>query len=116
MDYDGDDNDFYRERMPKARKEHVCCECKGVINIGEQYQYASGKADGDMWQAKTCALCCEIRKSLVCGSWVFGALWDEIENHIFPAWKDISPIDCLARIDSLAARNKLREAYAEYLK
>lgn len=115
MDFDDGPSDFYREVTRKARKEHLCCECREAIKPGARYAYATGKSNGDMWQAKTCATCYEIRRALVCGSWVFGQLWEEIENYIFPEWKKLSPIDCLAKIDSLEARNKLRFVYATYL-
>lgn len=115
MDYDGDSNEFIRQEMRRARKEHTCCECRAAIMPGARYEYASGKAGGDMWQAKTCILCYEIRRALVCGGWVFGMLWEEIEQTVFPEWKNYSPIDCLARIESLEARNKLRTEYAIYL-
>lgn len=115
MDYDSDYAEFYREVARKARKAHECCECKSTIEPGQPYWYATGKNDGDVWQAKTCATCYEIRRALVCGSWVFGLLWEEIEENIFPAWRELSPIDCLALVDSLEARNALRARYAEWL-
>ena len=114
MGYD-DTTEFYREISRTARKAHTCCECRQIIAPRSTYWYATGKSDGDMWQAKTCATCYEIRRALVCGSWILGQLWEEIENAIFPEWKKLSPIDCLAKIDSLAARDKLRSAYADYL-
>lgn len=77
-------NDFYSEAMVKARKPHKCCECNEWIPIGVSYERASGKADGHMWTEATCALCAEIRKAFVCGSWVFGRLWDSIEDEMFP--------------------------------
>ena len=112
MDYDND-NVFFSERMVTARKEHKCCECGAAIHCGQIFEYAKGKNDA-FWTAKTCAECAEIRKAMVCGTWVYGMLFEEIRASVFPEWKQSSPIDCLAKIDSLAARNKLREAYADW--
>ena len=111
MEYDSNDNDFYREKIRRARRPHACVECRRVILPGESYQHASGKSDGSVWTAKTCAECAEIRKALVCGSFVFGGLWEAIEESIFPAASERSLIDCLAQIDSLAARDAVRAAF-----
>lgn len=112
MDYDND-NVFFSERIVTARKEHKCCECRQVIKIGETFEYAKGKND-DFWTAKTCADCVEIRKAFCCGSWVYGHLFEAIRESLFPVWRESSPIDCLAKVESLSARNKLREAYEEW--
>ena len=116
MDYGGDVNDFYRELTRTARKAHTCCECRFTIPPGARYWYASGKSDGDVWSAKTCATCYEIRRALVCGAWVFGLLWEEIEQGVFPVWDERGPWDCLAQIESITARDAIRTRYDEYLK
>lgn len=115
MDYDSDETKFSRFIMRTARKVHECCECKGQIKPGDRYEYACGLDDYSFWEAKTRPTCYEIRRALVCGSWIYGMLWDEIGEVVFPEWKNSSPIDCLAKIESLDARNKLRERYADWL-
>lgn len=48
---------FYSETYPKTRKEHLCCECDGVIRVGETYARCVGKLDGEMFcytQHKAC--------------------------------------------------------------
>lgn len=114
MDYGDDYAEFYAETTHVARRQHACCECKKTIEAGSRYAYARGKNDGSFWQSKTCDTCYEIRRSLVCGSWVFGMLWEEIEEHVFPEWEKYSPIDCLAKVESLDARNVLRARYDEW--
>ena len=49
--------EFYQSEMRKARKAHRCGECSRTIEPGETYQYASGKCEGEMYDAKTCSLC-----------------------------------------------------------
>lgn len=114
MDYDGDTNEFYTESLVKARRPHKCCECRDVIVTGAQYQRASGKAEGEMWTAKTCLLCYEIRRAFVCGSCVFGQLREEIENAMFPIWSESGPFDCLAKLDTVEARRKVNRWHDEW--
>ncbi len=113
-DYDCYETAFYSETLAKARKPHVCCECGEAIPVGVIYQRATGKSDGEVWTAKSCAACAEIRKAFVCGSWTFGMLWESIEEGMFPVWNERGPIDCLAKLDTLEARNKCRDRYADW--
>jgi len=71
---------FSRNEIRKARKQHVCCECRATIEPGQRYEYAVGKyEDGGMWTAKTCMTCRRIRRDF-CKSWTYGglreALWE----------------------------------------
>ena len=51
---------FYSTARRKAKKPHQCDECHGTIAPGEQYEYAAGKQEGDMWDSKTCPRCLEL--------------------------------------------------------
>jgi len=108
------DNEFYSDSIVKARKPHKCCECGFTIAPGQQYERVSGKSDGDIWVSKTCGPCAEIRKAFVCGSWIFGQLWESIEEGMFPAWDTSGPIDCLAKLETREARDVCRERYREW--
>lgn len=44
-----------------ARKEHRCCECRGVIKPGEKYSYVFGVWSGDVMTFKTCPDCNQLR-------------------------------------------------------
>lgn len=49
MTYEYDDcemPEFFSERIPKARKEHSCCECHKKIRIGMVYWNFTAKWDG----------------------------------------------------------------------
>lgn len=104
-------NAFYRESMPRARKPHRCEECHGVIAKGDSHHYATGKSDGEFWQARTCAPCHEIRKTFSCGTWVIGMLWESVDEQVFPKWDEMVAIDCLARLTTDAAIEKMRARY-----
>lgn len=47
----------YREDDVKARKQHKCCECGGIIQIGEIYHLHSGLWDGEWGHFKVCLDC-----------------------------------------------------------
>lgn len=63
-DCDCERPEVYREETPRARKPHRCCECRRVINPGEQYHVAFGVWNGDPRRFKWCAQCHALRVTL----------------------------------------------------
>lgn len=57
----------YTHLTPRARKEHTCDECGGMIKKGEQYHIHKGRCDGDWMQVKNCEQCETIRDDYGCG-------------------------------------------------
>lgn len=51
----------YQCDRPKARKEHRCCECRGVIQVGEIYNKHHGIWGGEAADYKVCNECEELR-------------------------------------------------------
>ena len=51
---------FSRDSFPKSRKQHTCCECGSIIDIGEQYHCFTGMWDKFMI-FRTCLICHKIR-------------------------------------------------------
>jgi|694.fasta_scaffold38965_5 hypothetical protein len=49
----------YGHEQRKARKTHKCCECDGIIQVGEPYHYHHGIWDGEASDFKVC-LDCEV--------------------------------------------------------
>ena len=47
---------FYRDTIRKARKEHKCNVCHGIIRVGEKYHDKAGKHD-DLWYSQECDAC-----------------------------------------------------------
>lgn len=108
-------NDFYSEKTPRAGKPHTCCECGDVIPKGDVHHYASGKSDGVFWDYRTCAACDEIRRTFYCGGGaVFSWLWEDVREQMFPKWNEMTAIDCLARLTSQPAIDKLRGEHERY--
>jgi len=78
--YDSDGPEFSESRVVKAGKNHICCECRGVIKKGEQYERVSGKWDGYFDRYKTCLFCLQLRRTYCPRGWVFGELRETIEE------------------------------------
>jgi len=75
---DGERPDLYEERVIKARKDHRCYECSGVIPKGEHYNRAKGMWDGEFSSFATCGDCKAMWCDLGCTCWVFGSLRDAV--------------------------------------
>jgi hypothetical protein len=64
------------EDIVKARKEHICCECREVIIIGEKYERAKLLYDGSWSVYDTCLPCARIRSDYCPHGWIYGSLVD----------------------------------------
>jgi hypothetical protein len=60
----GDQADYWFERRLVARIQHICCECDGVIEPGDEYVYKVYIYDGEFGTHKTCEYCDHTRKEL----------------------------------------------------
>lgn len=56
--------DCYQLTKRKARKDHRCCECGGMIKAGETYNSHSGVWDGEPARYKVCPECDELRDEI----------------------------------------------------
>ncbi len=69
----------------KARKEHRCCECGGIIRAGESYTYHHGILDGSGCSFKVCQDCQYLRdwfeKQTVYPE--DGVAFEELYEHVF---------------------------------
>ena len=55
-------SDFSHIKVRKARAEHGCVDCHGVIHKGERYAVYSGACEGNMYAEKVCSHCAKLRK------------------------------------------------------
>jgi hypothetical protein len=76
------------ESRPKARKEHICSECRRTIQKGESYTVEVYHFDGDFTTHKTCRHCMVVRDWLAreCGGWLFGGVAEDIQEHVEHNW------------------------------
>ena len=74
----------YWESMPVARKEHICCECGSIIDIGEKYYRISGVWDKKFHTFKQCQTCVNVWKEATIKKFryiCFGDLWKTVGNE-----------------------------------
>lgn len=77
---EGDQPEAYTQKIVKAIKKHVCCECGGTIQKKDQYERISGIwPDGPM-TFKTCIPCKNMRDDLCPGGFMFGELGYQIKE------------------------------------
>lgn len=84
--------------MTKARKDHICEECWGVIKKGEEYSYTSGINNGEFYNHKLC----------VCCSKMWGYFWYNKIHKILGGYEDEFEFGELA--NNLAEAEKLEDA------
>ena len=111
-DYDGDSAEFYVESTMVARKVHVCYECRAEIQPGERYQRVVGKWDGEFSSHRFCLPCWEISGEFSGdGGRTFGVVWEQFRDQ----WHDGSNLQaCLNRVETVAAKTKLREQWQRW--
>jgi len=76
---------------PKARKKHQCGECCEAIPVGALYEKTTGIWDGSASTYKTCLSCVEIRDHFACEGWIYGHIWNDLEENFFPDMKAGGP-------------------------
>jgi len=54
----------FSDTVRKARREHKCCECQGIIKPGEKYHIFKGCWEGKWDEFKTCLDCIEVRDEI----------------------------------------------------
>lgn len=113
---DGSGPEFYREATRRAAKPHKCDECGDTITVGQSHQYVSGKWEGDFTVYRTCLPCVEIRKVFCCDGFCLSMLWEDMAEQVFDGWDEMKAVDCLARLKTQGAIDKMRAKYAEYQK
>lgn len=83
------DPSVFRESFPEARHQHTCCECRGMIRVGETYQRVVGLWEGDWDTFATCLECVKWRRAVTedrnpypCTPG-FGSLEEELREYHF---------------------------------
>ena len=96
---DCDIPEFYDETYPRAKKEHRCCECYGIIKAGERYARCVGKFDGAIFSEAQHTFCrdfgAEVNRAWGDDGKCFIAFGD-INNSIANASEFAGPEDVIA--------------------
>lgn len=105
---------FWQSAVRRAAKDHRCDECGDVIHTGDRHEVVSGKWDGEFTTDRSCLTCVEIAAAFYCGPRILGQLWADIGEQVFPEWDEMIAIDCLAKLKSEPAVEKMRARYAVF--
>lgn len=89
----------YNTDKRRARKEHVCVECRDPIKRGELHEYITMLFDGSWSSYRMCLLCTEIGDHFSCGNGrILETLWSDLEENFFrdmamggPCMQGLSP-------------------------
>lgn len=100
LDYHPEANGFYRTKIIKARKTHICSECKREINPKERYEIISGVYDGVFEEYKTCMDCVSLKDSFF-GSYYFTRIWEDFKENMEDCYWQV-PEKCLAKLTQTA--------------
>lgn len=107
---DADPVEFFNVTTAKARKPHQCSECHGPITVGEQYQRASYKFEGDFHMDRRCAPCAETAAEF--NYHMFGGdLWGELREQ----WDQGAHVQsCIARLTTMRAKEHMRQQWLKW--
>lgn len=90
---DYDPPDFCSVVTRKARKRHVCDECRAIIQPRDTYEYVFGSWEGSLGEFKICALCLELRQwakiSVPCFCWCYGDMHENIRDMVDEVRHDV---------------------------
>lgn len=98
---DDDGSEFTSTKMLKAKKDHKCYECRGVIKKGDRYEKTSGVWDGTFDTFKVCLDCLSLRKEFFRGGYYYGRIWEDFETHVDAVGAEISE-KCLSNMTHVA--------------
>jgi hypothetical protein len=100
----------YEARQEIAKERWTCDECDSVMNVGDEYEYASGILSGELHEHRTCKDCLSIAEAFFC-SRMHGGLFDDLEDYL----EDYNPEDdCYAKAVlklTDVARKKVQEIF-----
>lgn len=101
---DYEEPEFFSEVMRKARKQHKCDECWGVIEIGQSYKVIAGVWGGDFSRYKHCNKCLSLiefmKAHVKCFCWSFtdlissaaetvSGIGNEASSIVFPVYRHV---------------------------
>lgn len=112
IDTDGEAPKVKTQKIVKARKNHICSECKRVIEKKEEYESFRGYWEYLGWnEYKTCSDCLSIRKVFF-ESFCFECLYDDLIDYISNTYGEI-PEDCISPLTP-RAKDKVCDLIERY--
>jgi hypothetical protein len=93
---DADPPEAHWTKRVRARRTHLCCECRRTIGTGEVYECAKGVWEGEFHTYKTCDDCLSIRDTLFQCGWLYGEIWRAVEEYVeevsLSDWERLTPV------------------------
>ena len=103
VDLDYSPPSFHNAKLQKARKIHVCGECRRKIQPFEEYEYVAGMWDNYFETYKTCADCLSIRREFFCDSYLYEFIKESLWEHIQDLGGNVSE-DCIGVLSHLTPK------------
>jgi hypothetical protein len=87
---DADPSTFSSDVVLRAKKEHVCSECRRVIHASETYTRSVVFFDGTARTYKRCSHCNLGAEWLEkhCGGWLYSEVKTELEEHYREGYRE----------------------------
>jgi hypothetical protein len=89
--------ELFVKKEIKARKEHICIECKRIIKPSEIYEKNVGKWDGEISIYKVCRDCISIRKMFFKDGFYFGEIYQDLITFLREIDGEVSS-DCIKKL------------------
>lgn len=96
---EGEICDAYSAKERKARKTHVCTECRSPIAKGQRYMEETGICEREPFRERTCLPCMAIRRRYCPHGFAFGFLRETIMDCLGFDYTEVPPEDEWEDID-----------------
>ncbi len=111
MSDDADPVEFFvRTTVARARKAHICDECRETIPVGASYERVAYRFEGEFSADRLCANCRETAGEF--SHYVFGGLlWQNFAEE----WDRGVPLQaCLDRLTSASAKAHMHRRWTQW--
>jgi hypothetical protein len=109
---DADPVEFFDTKIVRARKPHVCDECRGPIVVGEAYQRTAYRFEGKFDMDRQCACCREAAAEF--HFHVFGGL---LWRMFIEEWEQGAHLQaCVNRLSTAKAKEHMRRQWLKWKK
>ena len=103
---------FWESKIKKARKPHMCEECRKQIEPGSKYESLAYVFDQSFYHEKRCLVCVEIRNAFQepGSAYAAGDMWSDIRDYVFPEMTTT----CFDRLRTPQAKAELQRRWMEW--
>ncbi len=107
---DADPVEFYSTTTPKARKPHICDECREPIAKGDTYQRTVYKFEGALGVDRLCASCAESK-----AEFEYHIYGGDFWGHMREEWDRGANVQgCINRLTTKAAKELMHRQWMKW--